>query len=73
VGVMLSKINGVLLSPVRDEAPARRLLPQTMTGLVAAGCLLAAAPLLIALVMAGVALQDLSRRAESLVEEGLAV
>ncbi len=73
MSVMLSKINGVLLSPVRDEPRARRLLPQTMTGLVAAGCLLAAAPLLVALVMAGVALQDLSRRAESLVEEGLAV
>ncbi len=44
-----------------------------MTGLVAAGCLLAAAPLLIALVMAGIALRDLSHRAELLVEEGLAV
>jgi two-component system sensor histidine kinase GlrK len=70
---MLSKINGVTMSAVRDGAGLPRFLPRTMTGLVAAGCLVAAAPLLIALVMAGLALQDLSRRAESLVEEGLAV
>jgi two-component system sensor histidine kinase GlrK len=70
---MLTKINSVPMSPARDEVKVRRFLPQTMTGLVAAGCLLAAAPLLLALVMAGIALQELSERAEELVEEGLAV
>lgn len=70
---MVSKINDLMLSPARDVRGALRFLPQTMIGLVAAGCLLAAAPLLLALVMAGVALQDLSQRAENLLEEGLAV
>src|SRR4051794_41109778 len=70
---MISRINALRLSPAGDDPGAPRFLPQTMIGLVAAGCLLAAAPLLAALVMAGVALQDLSHRAENLLEEGLAV
>jgi two-component system sensor histidine kinase GlrK len=73
LSAMITKFNGLRLSPARDEPGMPRFLPQTMIGLVAAGCLLAAAPLLAALVMAGVALQDLSQRAENLVEEGLAV
>jgi two-component system sensor histidine kinase GlrK len=48
-------------------------LPRTMTGLVAAGCLLAAMPLLAAVVLAGVALERLSRQGEALVEEGVTV
>lgn len=46
-------------------------LPRTMTGLVAAGCLLAAIPLLAALLLAGAALDRLSRHSESLVHQGV--
>ena len=46
-------------------------LPRTMTGLVAAGCLLAALPLLAALLLASVALDRLTGHTESLVEEGV--
>lgn len=42
-----------------------------MTGLVAAGCLLAAIPLLAALLLAGAALDRLTRHTESLVREGV--
>jgi len=45
--------------------------PATMTGMVAAGCLLAAVPLLAALVLAGAALERLTRHTESLVQEGV--
>lgn len=48
-------------------------LPKTMTGLVAAGCLLAAAPLLVALLLAGSQLDRLTRHSETLVAEGLTV
>jgi two-component system, NtrC family, sensor histidine kinase GlrK len=44
-----------------------------MTGLVAAGCLLAAAPLLAALLLTGSALDRLTRHTESLVREGVMV
>jgi len=44
-----------------------------MTGLVAAGCLLAALPLLAALLLAGGALDRLTRHTESLVQEGVMI
>ena len=49
----------------------RLWLPRTMTGLVAAGCLLAAIPLLAALLLAGGALDRLSDHTERLVREGV--
>jgi two-component system sensor histidine kinase GlrK len=59
-------------------APRRRFdlgvfLPHTMSGLVAAGCLVAAAPLLLALLLAASQLDRLSRHSERLVKEGIAV
>lgn len=45
--------------------------PATMTGMVAAGCLLAAVPLLAALLLGGAALERLTRHTESLVQEGV--
>jgi two-component system sensor histidine kinase GlrK len=48
-------------------------LPRTMSGLVAAVCLLAAAPLLLALLLAASQLDRLSRHSERLVKEGVAV
>lgn len=65
---------------VRAAAPWRRwrvdpllFLPRTMSGLVAAGCLLAALPLLVALLLAADQLDKLSRHSELLVKEGIAV
>src|SRR5688572_7033350 len=49
----------------------RLWLPRTMTGLVAAGCLLAAIPLLAALLLAGAALDRLTTHTEALVREGV--
>lgn len=46
-------------------------LPKTMTGLVAAGCLLAGTPLVIAVVVSGFALQKQAHRSEELVSESL--
>lgn len=46
-------------------------LPRTMTGLVAAGCLLTAVPLLAALLLASVALDRLTGHTESLVQQGV--
>jgi two-component system sensor histidine kinase GlrK len=51
----------------------RLFLPRTMSGLVAAGCVLAAAPLLLALVLAASRLDRLSHHSELLVREGVAV
>lgn len=51
----------------------RMFLPATMSGLVAAGCLLAAVPLLVALLLAATRLDRLSRHSELLVKEGVAV
>lgn len=48
-------------------------LPRTMTGLVAAGCLLAALPLLAALLLAGGVLDRLTGHTESLVREGVMI
>lgn len=48
-------------------------LPTTMAGLVASGCLLTCVPVLVALFLAGTALQDLSEKSDSLVKEGLTV
>ncbi len=50
-----------------------RLLPRTMSRLVAAGCLLAALPLLAALLLVTSRLDRLSRHSELLVKEGVAV
>lgn len=62
------------------STPARRrrfdlslFLPHTMSGLVAGGCLIAAAPLLLALLLAASQLDRLSRHSERLVKEGVAV
>jgi two-component system sensor histidine kinase GlrK len=60
------------------RAPRRRFelsvfLPHTMSGLVAGGCLLAAAPLLLALLLAGAQLDRLGRHSERLINEGIAV
>lgn len=51
----------------------RRLLPQTMTGLVAAGTVLVAAPLVAAVFLAGVVLERLTEHAEQLVDKGVAL
>src|SRR5438128_1351099 len=51
----------------------RRVLPRTMTGLVAAGTVLVAAPLLAAVLIAGVVLDRLTVRAERLVDKGFAL
>lgn len=48
-------------------------LPRTMAGMVAAGCLIAATPLLLALLLTGSQLDRLARHSEQLVQEGLAV
>jgi two-component system sensor histidine kinase GlrK len=61
---------------VPGESPRvdlRQLLPRTMAGLVALGCLIAAVPLLIALLLAGSQLDRLTRHSELLVKEGAAV
>jgi two-component system, NtrC family, sensor histidine kinase GlrK len=47
-------------------------LPKTMSGLMATGCLLVAAPLLLSLLLAGAALERLTRHTELLVKNGLA-
>jgi two-component system, NtrC family, sensor histidine kinase GlrK len=49
------------------------LRPRTMSGLVAAGCLLAAVPLLLALLLAASQLNRLAQHSEKLVNEGVAV
>lgn len=49
------------------------LLPRTMAGLVAAGCLLAAVPLLLALLLAASQLNRLTQHSSKLVKEGVAV
>jgi len=51
----------------------RVLLPRTMSGLVAAGCVVAAAPLLLALLLAAGRLDRLSHHSERLLREGVAV
>lgn len=51
----------------------RLWLPRTMTGLVAAGCLLAALPLLAALLLSGAMLDRLTRHTETLVHEGVMI
>ena len=51
----------------------RLLLPRTMAGLVAAGCLLAAVPLLLALLLAAAQLNRLTQHSSKLVKEGVAV
>jgi two-component system, NtrC family, sensor histidine kinase GlrK len=48
-------------------------LPRTMAGLVAAGCLLAATPLLLALLLAAAQLNRLTQHSSKLVKEGVAV
>lgn len=63
-----------LLQPslIGDRASGLRLWrPKTMTSLVAIGCLLAATPLLLALMMSGVMLERLSRHSEALVRDGV--
>ena len=49
------------------------LLPRTMAGLVAAGCLLAVVPLLLALLLAASQLNRLTQHSSKLVKEGVAV
>jgi len=48
-------------------------IPKTMTGLVAAGCVLAATPLLVALLLAELALKRVTHQTEALVDEGVVV
>lgn len=48
-------------------------LPKTMTGLVAAGCVLVALPLLAALLVAAAALQRMSHQTAALLDDGLMV
>lgn len=48
-----------------------RYLPRTMTGLVAAGCMLAATPLLAMVLIYGVMLERFTQRVEALLDEGL--
>ncbi|NGY04630.1 HAMP domain-containing sensor histidine kinase [Solimonas terrae] len=48
-------------------------IPNTMTGLVAAGCVLAALPLLIALLLAELALERVTQQTERLIDQGVAV
>lgn len=52
---------------------ARLALPRTMSGLLAIGCLIAATPLLLALLLTYSELTQLARHGEQLVREGLAV
>lgn len=49
------------------------LLPKTMASLIAASCLLAALPLLIALLLSALSLERVTRRTEALIDEGIAV
>lgn len=55
----------------RGLRSVERWLPKTMTGMVAAGCLLAASPLLVAVIISGIVLQQQAVRSEALVSEGL--
>src|SRR3546814_20905104 len=48
-------------------------IPNTMTGLVAAACVLAALPLMIALLLAEVALERVTKQTELLIDDGVAV
>jgi len=57
----------------RHMARARTKLPRTMAGLVAAAILLAALPLLVAVVLAGLSLDRVTSHTERLVSEGLNV
>ncbi len=50
-----------------------RLLPRTMTGLVTVGGLLAALPMLIAVILGGVTLQRQAHQSEELLAEGLRI
>jgi len=62
-------------SPTRSERGSwwLRLLPRTMTGLVTIGCLLAALPMLIAVILSGVMLQQQAHQSEELLAEGLRI
>lgn len=51
----------------------KRKLPKTITGLVAAGCFVAALPLLAALLYAGIALEHLTQQTEAVLDRGIAV
>ncbi len=66
---------GSLLHGLRRmrQIGARLALPRTMGGLLAIGCLIAATPLLLALVLTYSELTQLARHGEQLVGEGLAV
>lgn len=52
---------------------ARHLLPRTMAGWVGTGCVVVAVPLLVALLLADLALDRLTRQAQALTEESLRV
>ncbi|SEP75461.1 signal transduction histidine kinase [Solimonas aquatica] len=55
------------------RARGAALLPKTMAGLISASCLLAALPLLIALLLSALSLERITRRTEALIDEGVAV
>src|SRR3569623_379931 len=56
-----------------SAARAQPLLPRTMAGWVGIGCILVAIPLLIALMLADLALDRLTRQAQLLTDESLRV
>lgn len=56
---------------VGDAWRLRNLLPRSMTGLIAASCLVAAAPMLTAVILASLALERLSVHSGILVDEGI--
>lgn len=57
----------------QSAARAQTLLPRTMAGWVGVGCILVAIPLLIALLLADVALDRLTRQAQLLTDESLRI
>ncbi|HEY1077362.1 MAG TPA: HAMP domain-containing sensor histidine kinase, partial [Fontimonas sp.] len=62
-----------LALPQRRAAWWVRWLPRTMTGMVAIGCLLAALPMLTAVILSGVMLQQQAQLSEALLAEGLRI
>lgn len=63
--------SGAAPAAQKRRARLQRWLPKTMTGLVAAGCLLAASPLLVAILISGIVMQQQAERSEALVAEAL--
>lgn len=66
-------VAGVARRPGKGWRRLRARFPKTITGLMAAGCVLAAAPLLGGLIYANVVLDRLTRQTESVLDHGLAM